>query len=104
MQAMRIVRIHGSRPGSQFAANRLELNGQKSAMPLDWHASMTMCSKAAHRGSKNVPKISIRRERTSMETELLFGASVSIPNPALKIFAMKIAGDTAEIRTAVRIE
>ena len=94
----------GSRPGSQSAANRLELNGQKSATPLDWHASITMCSKAAHSGKRKVPKISIRRERTSMETELPFGASVSTLNPVLKIFAMKIARDTAEIRIAARIE
>src|SRR5580658_94289 len=60
MHAMRMVRIHGSMHGSQSAANRLELNGQKSQTPLDWQASIAMCSKAAQNDAASAPAQNFR--------------------------------------------
>ena len=51
MHAMRIVRIHGSIPGSQSGAKRRELIGHKSITPSDWQASIARCKRAAHIGA-----------------------------------------------------
>lgn len=98
MHAMRIVSIHGSMPGSQSAANRLELSGQRSITPSDWQASIAMCNNAAQNNNRNAVGKSLPSS---------FCLAPTSPGAGMRLCRMAASGmpgRTAGITIAARME